>query len=78
MDHAYRGGLVLAPVAAAVFVGLAFMSKGLITLCKIHLSSPDYISDQASAKIRDTIIRIGKDDTHVNCSIEPYKLTLYG
>ena len=34
MDHAYRGGLVLAPVGGAVLIGLTFLFKG-----NVHLKS---------------------------------------
>ncbi len=33
--------------------------SGLVTLCKIKFESPGLISDRASAKIQETIIRLG-------------------
>ena len=38
----------------------ASVFAGLVTLCKLKRESPGVISDRASAKLRETIIRLGE------------------
>lgn len=55
----YRAGFLLLPVAAALFVGTYFLSKGLVTLIRLQVDSKEIISERASNKIKETILRMG-------------------
>lgn len=59
MNPAARGGLLLGPVAAFFSAGAYFLMRGLITLIKVKINSHEIISERASAKIRETIVRMG-------------------
>ncbi|CAH1773640.1 unnamed protein product [Owenia fusiformis] len=59
LDHKARAGLVLAPVGIVIIIGGIFMSSGLHALCKLRRESPGFISDRATTKIRNTILRLG-------------------
>ncbi|KAK3088510.1 hypothetical protein FSP39_020004 [Pinctada imbricata] len=58
-NNAYRGGFVLAPIGLVLVVGLFFLCLVLRTLIKLKKDTPEYISLKASAKIKETIIRLG-------------------
>ena len=53
-----RSGFVLAPVVLLVVVGHVFLLKGLVILVRLKAHSADVISASASAKLRDTIVRL--------------------
>lgn len=59
MNPAARGGLLLGPVAIFFSAGAYFLLRGLITLIKVKINSHEIISEKASAKIRETIVRMG-------------------
>ncbi|KAK3921765.1 Protein smoothened [Frankliniella fusca] len=59
MNPAARGGLLLGPVAIFFSTGAYFLMRGLITLVKVKINSHEIISEKASAKIRETIVRMG-------------------
>ncbi|XP_049856044.1 smoothened homolog [Schistocerca gregaria] len=59
LNHTARYGLLLAPLSVAVVVGGYFLSRGLVTLIRLKIGSHDIISPTASAKIRETIVRMG-------------------
>ncbi|KAK0179934.1 hypothetical protein PV327_005631 [Microctonus hyperodae] len=58
-NHWVRAGFLLGPVLAGLLVGGYFLTRGLTTLIRLKISSQEIISERASAKIRDTIIRMG-------------------
>nr|CAD7401266.1 unnamed protein product [Timema poppensis] len=58
-NQAARAGLLLGPLAAMVLVGGYFLSRVILTLVSLKITSEEIISEQASAKIRETIMRIG-------------------
>nr|ALS19764.1 smoothened [Terebratalia transversa] len=59
-NHVARGLLLLGPIAVVIIVGLFFLIKGLRTLLIMRRESALILkSDRASAKIRETILRIG-------------------
>ncbi|CAH1406701.1 unnamed protein product [Nezara viridula] len=55
----YRVVFLLGPVFTALLIGAYFMSKGLMTLIRLKVDSEEIISERASAKIRETILRMG-------------------
>ncbi|XP_066992573.2 protein smoothened isoform X2 [Anabrus simplex] len=59
INHAFRAGFVLGPVFAMLVVGGYFLSRGMITLVRLKITSEEIISERASAKIRETIVRMG-------------------
>lgn len=59
MNPAARGGLLLGPVALLFSAGAYFLLRGLFTLIKVKINSNEIISERASAKIRETIVRMG-------------------
>ncbi|XP_034246116.1 smoothened homolog isoform X2 [Thrips palmi] len=59
MNPAARGGLLLGPIAVLFSAGAYFLLRGLITLIKVKINSHEIISERASAKIRETIVRMG-------------------
>ncbi|KAL5013281.1 hypothetical protein ScPMuIL_007551 [Solemya velum] len=54
-----RAGFVLTPMSLVLVCGLIFLLRGLFTLIKLRKNTPDFISDKATAKIRETILRLG-------------------
>ncbi|XP_012278979.1 protein smoothened [Orussus abietinus] len=58
-NHVVRAWFLLGPVSAFVVVGGYFLSRGLITLIRLKISSQEIISERASSKIRETIVRMG-------------------
>ncbi|XP_060582294.1 protein smoothened-like isoform X2 [Ruditapes philippinarum] len=58
-DSRIRTGFVLAPIGIALVVGAFFSIRGLLTLIKVKKDSPPFIGEKATAKIHDTIIRLG-------------------
>ncbi|XP_063973467.1 protein smoothened [Diachasmimorpha longicaudata] len=54
-----RGLLVLLPLTCGSLTAGYFISRALITLIGMKISSQDIVHERASAKIRETIIRIG-------------------
>uniref|UniRef100_A0A1B6DDX7 Protein smoothened n=1 Tax=Clastoptera arizonana TaxID=38151 RepID=A0A1B6DDX7_9HEMI len=59
INHIYRGIFLLLPVFAALCVGGFFLFKGLLTLIRLRISSQEIMSDRDSAKISETILRMG-------------------
>ncbi|XP_014239427.1 protein smoothened [Cimex lectularius] len=59
VNDEYRAGFLLLPVAAALTIGTYFLAKGLFTLIRLKVDSEEIISQRASAKIRETILRVG-------------------
>ncbi|XP_024944001.1 protein smoothened isoform X2 [Cephus cinctus] len=58
-NHTVRAWFLLGPVMAVLLVGGYFLSRGLITLIRLKISSQEIISERASSKIRETIVRMG-------------------
>ncbi|KAG7209538.1 hypothetical protein KM043_015618 [Ampulex compressa] len=58
-NHAVRAWFLLGPVLVVLLVGGYFLSRGLITLIRLKISSHEIISERASSKIRETIVRMG-------------------
>ncbi|XP_076232442.1 smoothened, frizzled class receptor isoform X2 [Calliopsis andreniformis] len=58
-NHIVRALFLLGPVLIMVLVGGYFLSRGLITLIRLKISSQEIISERASSKIRETIVRMG-------------------
>ncbi|XP_013397991.1 smoothened homolog [Lingula anatina] len=59
INHWVRGVFVLMPIGLVVTVGLVFICMGLATLCKLRKESPGVVSNKATAKIMETIFRLG-------------------
>ncbi|XP_069696692.1 protein smoothened isoform X2 [Periplaneta americana] len=59
VNHAARAGFLLVPITTVLFVGGYFLTRGLITLVRLKINSQEIISERASAKIRETIVRMG-------------------
>ncbi|XP_075238286.1 smoothened, frizzled class receptor [Lycorma delicatula] len=59
INHIYRISLLLVPVFIALSVGGYFLLKGLLTLIRLKINSQEIVSERASAKIRETIVRMG-------------------
>ncbi|XP_012541511.1 protein smoothened isoform X2 [Monomorium pharaonis] len=57
-DHAAKI-FVLCPVLLAVLIGGYFLCRGLYTLIRLKISSQEIISERASSKIKQTIVRMG-------------------
>ncbi|XP_012235045.2 protein smoothened isoform X2 [Linepithema humile] len=58
-NHAARAGFVLGPILLVVLVGGYFLCRGLYTLIRLKISSQEIISERASSKIKQTILRMG-------------------
>ncbi|KAJ8680193.1 hypothetical protein QAD02_015980 [Eretmocerus hayati] len=58
-NHIVRTWFVLVPVLIVMSVGGYFLCKGLITLICLRRNSQEIISERASAKIQDAILRTG-------------------
>ncbi|XP_058807517.1 protein smoothened-like [Phymastichus coffea] len=58
-NHIVRAWFVLGPVLTFVLIGGYFLFRGLITLIRLKISSQEIISEKASSKIRETIVRVG-------------------
>ncbi|XP_043578808.1 protein smoothened isoform X2 [Bombus pyrosoma] len=58
-NHAVRAWFLLGPVLIVLLVGGYFLCRGLITLIRLKISSQEIISERASSKIRETIVRTG-------------------
>ncbi|XP_055550855.1 protein smoothened [Wyeomyia smithii] len=59
LNHPIRGGFLLGPVICVLFIGGYFLSRGLVTLIKLKISSKEIIPASFSKKIRQTIVRMG-------------------
>lgn len=59
MNHGVRAGFVLVPVILVLIFGLYFMLRALFTLINVKKETPDFISNKATAKIHENIVRIG-------------------
>ncbi|XP_029176482.1 protein smoothened isoform X1 [Nylanderia fulva] len=57
-DHAAKI-FVLGPVLIVMLVGGYFLCRGLYTLIRLKISSQEIISERASSKIKQTIVRMG-------------------
>ncbi|XP_071558096.1 protein smoothened isoform X1 [Temnothorax nylanderi] len=57
-DHAPKI-FVLCPVLLGVLIGGYFLCRGLYTLIRLKISSQEIISERASSKIKQTIVRMG-------------------
>ncbi|KAL0274722.1 UNVERIFIED_CONTAM: hypothetical protein PYX00_002782 [Menopon gallinae] len=53
-----RVALLLVPIAAAVFISGYYLSRGILFLYRIKKDSQQILSEKASSKIREMIIRI--------------------
>ncbi|XP_001602300.2 protein smoothened isoform X2 [Nasonia vitripennis] len=58
-NHTVRAWFVLAPVLTSLLIGGYFLSRGLILLIRLKISSQEFLQEQASSKIRETIVRMG-------------------
>ncbi|XP_068968555.1 protein smoothened isoform X2 [Bombus flavifrons] len=58
-NHAVRAWFLLGPVLIVLLVGGYFLCRGLVTLIRLKISSQEIISERASSKIRETIVRTG-------------------
>ncbi|XP_071856157.1 smoothened, frizzled class receptor isoform X2 [Bombus fervidus] len=58
-NHAVRAWFLLGPVLIVLLIGGYFLCRGLITLIRLKISSQEIISERASSKIRETIVRTG-------------------
>ncbi|XP_015173735.1 PREDICTED: protein smoothened isoform X1 [Polistes dominula] len=58
-NHTVRAWFLLGPLVIVLLVGGYFLSRGLITLIRLKISSQEIISERASSKIRETIVRMG-------------------
>ncbi|XP_034947663.1 protein smoothened [Chelonus insularis] len=58
-NHIIRSGFLLGPILVGILIGGYFLSRGLVTLIRLKISSQEIISERASVKIRGTIIRMG-------------------
>ncbi|XP_066597642.1 protein smoothened [Prorops nasuta] len=58
-NHIVRTSFLLGPVLVVLLVGGYFLSRGLITLIRLKITSQEIISERASSKIRETIVRMG-------------------
>ncbi|EDO45534.1 predicted protein, partial [Nematostella vectensis] len=54
-----RAGFLLAPLGLDLVIGGMFLAKGLFTLFKLRKSNPNFLSNRASIKIKETIMRVG-------------------
>lgn len=59
MNWFIRVGFVLIPISISVITGGFFLIRGLIVLVKLKIGSENIISEKASLKIQETIIRLG-------------------
>lgn len=59
INHPMRAMFLLGPVCAVLIVGGFLVTRGLITLIKLKISSKEIISSRASKKIRQSIVRMG-------------------
>ncbi|XP_058818017.1 protein smoothened isoform X2 [Topomyia yanbarensis] len=59
LNHPIRGGFLLGPVICVLFIGGYFLSRGLVTLIKLKISSKEIIPARFNKKIRQTIVRMG-------------------
>eukprot|EP00106_Octopus_bimaculoides_P021529 XP_014788971.1 PREDICTED: smoothened homolog [Octopus bimaculoides] len=59
VNRGIRALFVLVPIAIVLILGLNFMVRSLCTLISVKKETPDFIGDKATAKIQETIIRIG-------------------
>ena len=59
VNHTIRAWFLLGPISIVILVGGYFLTRGLITLTLLKITSKEIISEFASAKIRETIIRMG-------------------
>ncbi|XP_076675288.1 smoothened, frizzled class receptor [Andrena cerasifolii] len=57
-NHLVRALFLLCPILIVVLVGGYFLSRGLITLIRLKITSQEIISERASSKIRETIVRM--------------------
>ncbi|XP_032809666.2 protein smoothened [Petromyzon marinus] len=58
-DPHFRAGFVLAPVGVATVAGGYYLACGMFTLFRIRRSHPGLLSQKASTKIQETIVRLG-------------------
>ncbi|XP_078718539.1 protein smoothened isoform X2 [Lampetra fluviatilis] len=58
-DPHFRAGFVLAPVGVATVAGGYYLARGMFTLFRIRRSHPGLLSQKASTKIQETIVRLG-------------------
>lgn len=54
-----RAGFLLAPLGLDLLIGGIFLIYGMITLCKLRKSNPNFLSSRAAHKIKETIVRVG-------------------
>ncbi|XP_033726816.1 smoothened homolog [Pecten maximus] len=58
-EYGYRLGFVVLPLTLCLCAGIVNLIRGLRTLVKLRKDTPDFISDKATSKIKETIIRLG-------------------
>lgn len=58
-NYAMRMGFILGPVGLAMLIGGYFLVRGLTRLIGLTISSEGIVTEKASAKMRDTIVRMG-------------------
>lgn len=58
-NHVVRFCFLLGPLICVLLIGGYFLTRGLITLIQLKIGSQDIISEHASSKIRETIVRMG-------------------
>lgn len=58
MNHAMRGAFLIGPICAVLIIGGYFLSRGMLTLVKLKISSKNLISVRASNMIKQTIVRM--------------------
>ncbi|XP_052085456.1 smoothened homolog [Mytilus californianus] len=57
-NKGYRAGFLLVPIILVLILGMIFLVKAFKTLWALKVDTPDFISDKAKAKIKETIIRL--------------------
>lgn len=54
-----RAGFLLAPLGLDLLIGGVFLTHGMVTLCRLRRSNPNFLSSRAAHKIKETIVRVG-------------------
>ncbi|CAG2254965.1 SMO [Mytilus edulis] len=57
-NKGYRAGFLLVPIILVLILGMIFLVKAFKTLWALKVDTPDFISDKAKAKIKETIYRL--------------------
>lgn len=59
INHEMRTIMLLGPVCIVLLIGGFFLSRGMLTLIQLKITSKEIISARASKKIKETIVRMG-------------------